>query len=98
MDYTKRSICEFVVAKIDLILNYVIPFFEKHPILGSKHLIYLDFKSAAYIIKNKEHLNADKVGLNQIMQLKKRITSLYSDKTINNHSVEKGTEIFDQKR
>ena len=98
VDYTKRSICEFVVAKIDLILNYVIPFFEKHPILGSKHLIYLDFKSAAYIIKNKEHLNADKVGLNQIMQLKKRITSLYSDKTINNHSVEKGTEIFDQKR
>ena len=74
VDYTKRSICEFVVAKIDLILNYVIPFFEKHSILGSKHLIYLDFKSAAYIIKNKEHLNADKVGLNQILQLKKRIT------------------------
>ena len=98
VDYTKRSICEFVVAKIDLILNYVIPFFEKHSILGSKHLIYLDFKSAAYIIKNKEHLNADKVGLNHILQLKKRITSLYSDKTINNHSVEKGTEIFDQKR
>lgn len=63
MNYTKRPICEFVVAKIDLILNYVIPFFEKHPILGSKHLIYLDFKSAAYIIKNKQHLNADKVGL-----------------------------------
>ena len=98
VNYTKRPICEFVVAKIDLILNYVIPFFDKHPILGSKHLIYLDFKSAAYIIKNKEHLNSDKVGLNQIMQLKKRITSLYSDKTINNHSVEKGTEIFDQKR
>ena len=88
VDYTKRPICEFVVAKIDLILNYVIPFFDKHPILGSKHLIYLDFKSAAYIIKNKEHLNANKVGLNQILQLKKKITSLYSNKAINNHSVE----------
>lgn len=99
MNYTKlgsATICEFVVAKIDLILNYVIPFFEKHPILGSKHLIYLDFKSAAYIIKNKEHLNADKVGLNEVLQLKRRITSLYSNKAINNHSVEEGTEIFDQ--
>jgi NADH:ubiquinone oxidoreductase subunit K len=95
---TKRPICEFVVAKFDIILNYIIPFFDKHPILGSKHLIYLDFKSAAYIIKNKEHLNKDGVGLNQILQLKKRITSLYSNKAINNHSVEEGTEMFDQKR
>ena len=98
VDYTKRSICEFVVAKIDLILNYVIPFFDKHPILGSKHLIYLDFKSAAYIIKNKEHLNEDKVGLNLVLQLKKRISSLYSNKAINNHSVEEGTEILDPER
>ena len=71
---------------------------KKHTILGSKHLIYLDFKSAAYIIKNKEHLNIDGVGLNEIIQLKKRITSLYSNKAINNHSVEEGTEMFDQKR
>ena len=95
---TKRPICEFVVAKIDLILKHIIPFFDEYPILGSKHLIYLDFKSAAYIIKNKEHLNADGVGLNQILQLKKRITSLYSSEAINNHSVEQGTEKFDQKR
>ena len=29
VNYTKRPICEFVVAKMDLILNYVIPFFWK---------------------------------------------------------------------
>ena len=98
VNYTKRPVCEFVVAKIDLILKYIIPFLDKHPILGSKHLNYLDFKSAAYIIKNKEHLNADGVGLEHILQLKKRITSLYSNKAINNHSVEQGTEKFDQKR
>ena len=86
MDYTKRSICEFVVAKIDLILNYVIPFFEKHPILGSKHLIYLDFKSAAILIKNKEHLNIDRVGLKKILQLKKNITLRKNNRTINNHN------------
>jgi hypothetical protein len=88
---TKRPISEFVVVKNDLILNYVIPFFDKHPILGSKHLISLDFMSAANIIKNKEHLNRDGVGLEQILQLKKRITSLYSNKAINNHSFEEGT-------
>ena len=62
-------------------------FFYKHPILGSKHLNYLDFKSAAYIIKNKEHLNEDGLGLEQILELKRRITSLYSNKAMNNHSV-----------
>lgn len=71
---------------------------NKQPILGSKHLNFLDFKSAAYIIKNKEHLNQDRLGLEQILQLKKRITSLYSNKTIDNHSVVNGTEKSDLKR
>ena len=70
----------------------------KHPILGSKHLNFLDFKSAAYIIKNKEHLNEDGLGLDEILQLKRRITSLYSNKAMNNHSVVDGTEKLDQKR
>lgn len=69
-NYTKRPLCEFFVAKIDVIIEQVIPFFEKHPILGSKHLNYLDFKTAAYIIKNKEHLSQDGVGLNRILRLK----------------------------
>lgn len=98
VSYTKRSVCEFVVAKIDLILNCIIPFFDKHPILGSKHLIYLDFKCAANILKYKEHLNKNGVGLEEILQLKKRITSLYSAKAINKHSVEEGTDKSDQKR
>jgi hypothetical protein len=71
---------------------------KKHPILGSKHLNFLDFKSAAYIIKNKEHLNKDGLGLEKILQLKRRITSLYSNKAMNNHSVVDGIEKLDQKR
>lgn len=43
---------------------------EKYPVLGSKYFNYLDFKSAANIIKNKEHLNKDGKGLEQILQLK----------------------------
>ncbi|AKQ53295.1 laglidadg endonuclease (mitochondrion) [Sclerotinia sclerotiorum 1980 UF-70] len=98
MNYKKRLICEFIITKIDHVVEHIIPFFDKHPILGSKHLNFLDFKSAAYIIKNKEHLNEDGLGLEEILQLKRRITLLYSNKAMNNHSVVDGTEKSDQKR
>jgi hypothetical protein len=98
MNYKKRLVCEYIVTKIDHIVEYIIPFFDKHPILGSKYLNFLDFKSAAYMIKNKEHLNKDGLGLEKILQLKRRITSLYSNKAMNNHSVIYGIEKLDQKR
>lgn len=41
-------------------------------IKGSKHGDLLDFKSAALIIKNKEHLNQDGVGLKKILLLKNK--------------------------
>lgn len=77
VNYENRPLSEFVVSKFDIIFSNIIPFFEKHPILGSKHLNFLDFKSAAYIIKNKKHLNEDGADLEKILQLKERITSLY---------------------
>jgi hypothetical protein len=43
-------------------------------------------------------MNKDGLGLKQILQLKGRITSLYSNKAMNNHSVVDGTEKLDQKR
>lgn len=76
MNYKKRPLCEFVVTKIDLIVGYIIPFFDKHPILGSKHLNLLDLKTAAYIIKDKKHLNEDRRGLKQILQIKKILRDL----------------------
>lgn len=78
LNYKKRPLCEFVIAKIDLIDEHIIPFFNKHPILGSKHLNFLDFKSAAHIIKNKGHLNEDGAGLEQILQLKKKRISHFT--------------------
>ena len=71
--YEKRSVCEFIVTKIDHIVEQIIPYFEKYPIVGSKHFNYLNFKSAAYIIKSKEHLNSDRKGLEQILVLKSGI-------------------------
>jgi hypothetical protein len=81
--YEKRSICEFIVTKIDHIVEYIIPFFEKYPIEGSKHLNYLKFKNAAYIIKNKEHLNPNRKGVLQLFSLKKNM---------NKYNVETGKE------
>ena len=82
-NYKNRLICEFIVTKIDDILEHIIPFFIKHPILGSKYINYLYFNSAAEIIKSKEHLNSN--GLERILQLKNKITTYYKNKTINNH-------------
>jgi hypothetical protein len=91
MNYKKRLLCGFINTKIDHIVKHIIPFFDKHPILDSKHLNYLDFKSAAYII-NKEHLNKYGLGLEKILKLKRRMTSVYLNKVMNNHSVVNGLE------
>ena len=80
--YKNRSVCEFIVTKIDHIVNHIIPFFDKHNIRGSKNSDFLRFKSAAFIIKNKEHLNEE--GMKKVLQLKNKITGL-NNKTKNNH-------------
>jgi hypothetical protein len=81
VNYTQRSICEFIVTRTQDVANNIIPFFDKHPIVGSKYSNYLDFKSALNIIKNKEHLNPDGKGLEKILQLKSSIS-----KAVNNYS------------
>ncbi len=80
--YEKRSIGEFVVARMDDIINHIIPFFDKHSIKGSKYSNYLDFKSAALIVKNKEHLKEDGVAYKKILLLKNKMGI---NKAKNNH-------------
>jgi len=65
--YKNRKVCEFIVTKIDDIITNIIPFFDKYKIEGSKYKDYVNFKEAAIIIKNKEHLTN---GLNKIIELK----------------------------
>lgn len=67
--YKNRKVCEFIVTKINDINTYIIPFFDKYKIEGSKHRDYVNFKEAAILIKNKEHLTEK--GLNKIIELKK---------------------------
>jgi NADH:ubiquinone oxidoreductase subunit K len=67
--YQNRKVCEFIVTKINDINTYIIPFFDKYKIEGSKYKDYVNFKEAAILIKNKEHLTEK--GLNKIIELKK---------------------------
>ncbi|CAA9517255.1 MAG: hypothetical protein AVDCRST_MAG96-2749 [uncultured Segetibacter sp.] len=67
-----RLLCEFIVTKIHHIVNHIIPFFDKYNIKGSKYEDFLNFKKSALILKNKEHLNQDKVGLKKILLLKNK--------------------------
>ena len=75
--YKNRLVCEFIVTKFDHIVNHIIPFFDKYYIKGAKHGDFLDFKSAALIINNKEHLNHDGVGLKKILLLKNKNKYIY---------------------
>ena len=66
--YKNRKVCEFIVTKIKDIIIYILPFFDKHRIEGSKYNDYLNFKKAAILIKSKEHLTEK--GLSKIIELK----------------------------
>jgi hypothetical protein len=67
----KRSIAEFVVTRINDIINHVIPLFEEHNIVVSKYSNYCYFKRAALMVKNKEHLKEN--GLKEIWLLKDKM-------------------------
>lgn len=66
--YKNRKLCEFIFTKINDIIIYFIPFFDKYKIEGSKHKDYVNFKEAATLVKGREHLTEK--GLNKIIELK----------------------------
>jgi hypothetical protein len=57
------------ISKFVDIVNIIIPFFNKYPILGMKSLDILDFKKACYILKTKKHLTSTSV-FNKIIKIK----------------------------
>lgn len=69
--YVLETTVGLQITKISDIVNTIIPFFEKYPIIGVKNLDFTDFKKAAIIIKNKEHLTPD--GLNKILEIKSKM-------------------------
>jgi hypothetical protein len=59
---------DFFCTDISGILEKIIPFFTKYPILGVKSLDFYEFKKVAYLMKDKCHLT--KEGLDQIRTIK----------------------------
>ena len=57
------------ISKFSDVNNIIIPFFNKHPILGLKSLDFLDFKKICKLMKTKEHLSNRSV-FNQILEIK----------------------------
>lgn len=56
------------ITKSSEIIEVIIPFFEKYPILGLKSLDFRDFKKVAIMIDAKKHLTIE--GLNRILEIK----------------------------
>lgn len=64
---SENTVC-LSFSKYSDIVNIIIPFFEKYPIVGIKSFDFDDFKKVAGIIKTKEHLTLD--GFNKILKIK----------------------------
>jgi hypothetical protein len=58
----------FKVSKLSDLIEKIIPFFVKYPILGVKAKDFEDFCKVTELMQNKEHLTAP--GLDQIRQIK----------------------------
>jgi hypothetical protein len=65
---TSRNTEVFTVVKYADILNIIIPFFDKNPILGVKQLDYADFKSAAFLLKKEGCITSE--DLEKIYKIK----------------------------
>lgn len=63
-----RETFDLKVTKFDDIVNKIIPFFKKYPILGVKALDFSDFCKVAEMMKEKKHLT--KEGLEIIKKIK----------------------------
>lgn len=64
----RTSISEFVVVKLSLITEELIPLFQKYPIIGNKHQDFLDFCKIAELMSNNAHKTAE--GLDKIRDIK----------------------------
>lgn len=59
---------DFCVISNDDLINKIIPFFDKYPIVGAKRQDYLNFKRITELMITKAHLTNE--GLDQIRQIK----------------------------
>jgi len=66
-NYEKKEYILLQIKNYSDIVNKIIPFFNKYPILGVKSLDFADFKKVAELMENKEHLTDS--GFNKIVKI-----------------------------
>jgi len=76
--YPNKFCTIFKVCKLELLINQIIPFFNKYHIQGSKLLDYQDFRKIALLMNDKVHLT--KQGLAQIKKIKEGMNTGRKDK------------------
>jgi LAGLIDADG endonuclease len=69
IDNRKFNAYKFTVSKLSDLINIIIPHFDKYPLVGSKHLDFLDFKKSVFLLS--EH-NLEKILLIKDKMNKKR--------------------------
>jgi hypothetical protein len=72
--YPKKQAISLIVVKFSDIINIIIPFFEKNPLLGTKSLEYLDWCKVSKLMKDGSHLTIK--GFNKIKDIKSRRTGI----------------------
>lgn len=77
---TKGVVGNFVVTRLSDILDKIIPFYQKYPVVGVKYLDFADFCKAAEIMKVKGHLTQE--GLEQICKIKQNMKRVPPTKII----------------
>ena len=74
-----KSGISFRITKLKNIIEVIVPFFEKYPLLGNKAKDFKDWKEITQLMNSKAHLTRE--GLNKIKEIKSKMNSLrYSQK------------------
>jgi len=73
IDNRKENAFKFNVTRLDDIINIIVPHFDSYPLLSSKNLDYQDFRTVAFMMKDRLHLN--KEGMNKVISIKENMNS-----------------------
>jgi len=80
IDNRKTDTMKFVITNVDDLMHKLIAHFEKYPLVTSKQLNYIDFKSAVILMSNKKHYT--RVGIDILKDIKSKMNRarLFKDK------------------
>lgn len=73
IDNRQASAYKFQVSKIDDLISYIIPHFERYPLVGSKQLDFLDWKRA--ILLYKKSVDIKSADIKSIITIKENMNS-----------------------